>query len=75
VLLIGIAAFGVPALSVAALLLALAGLTAAWLVAYIAHTLISPDGATFFHVVPAWRYLREEQKERDQRYREVSRHE
>lgn len=68
VLLIGITAFGVPALSVAALLLALAGFTAAWLAAYIAHTLISPDGTAFFHTILAWRYLRSEQKERHARY-------
>lgn len=75
VLLIGIAGFGVPVLSVAALLLALAGFTVAWLIAYIAHTLISPDGTMFAHTVLAWRFLREEQKERHRRYREVSRHE
>lgn len=75
VLLIGITAFGVPVLSVAALLLALAGFTVAWLIAYIAHTLISPDGTMFAHTLFAWRYLREEQKERIRRYREVGRHE
>jgi hypothetical protein len=68
VLLIGIAAFGVPVLSVAALLLALGGFTMAWLAAYVIHTLISPDGATFAHVVMAWGYLRREQRERHQRY-------
>lgn len=71
VLLIGITAFGVPALSVAALLLALAGFTAAWLVAYIAHTLISPDGATFAHVVLMWGYLQREQGERHKRYKSL----
>lgn len=72
VLLIGIIAFGVPALSVAALLLALAGFTAAWLIAYIAHTVVSPDGTMFAHTILAWRYLRAEQQERHRRYREVS---
>ncbi len=75
VLLIGITAFGVPVLSVAALLLALGGFTLAWLIAYLAHVIISPDGATFFHVVFAWRLLHEEARERRQRYREVGRHE
>lgn len=72
VLLSGITAFGVPALSVAALLLALAGFTAAWLAAYIAHTLISPDGTAFFHTILAWKYLRAEQRERHRRYKELS---
>jgi hypothetical protein len=75
VLLIGIVAFGVPVLSVAALLLAFGGFCAAWLVAYLAHILISPDGALFAHVILTWQYLREEQRERHQRYREVSRRE
>lgn len=75
VLLIGITAFGVPVLSVAALLLALAGFTVAWLAAYIVHTLVSPDGAAFAHVVMMWGYLRREQVERHRRYREVRHHE
>lgn len=68
VLLIGITAFGVPVLSVAALLLALAGFTATWLVAYIVHTLVSPDGAMFAHVILTWAYLNKEAKERRKRY-------
>lgn len=70
-MLIGIAAFGVPALSVAALLLALAGFAAVWLAAYIAHVLISPDGALFAHTVMMWSYLRREQRERFRRYRSL----
>jgi hypothetical protein len=69
VLLIGISAFGVPLLSVAALLLALGGFSLVWLIAYVAHTLISPDGALFVHVLMGWGYLRREQTERIRRYR------
>ncbi len=68
VLLIGISAFGVPLLSVGALLLALGGFAGVWLVAYIAHTLISTDGALVIHTVMAWGYLKHEQKERFKRY-------
>lgn len=68
VLLIGIAAFGIPLLSVAALLLALGGFSLVWLVAYVAHVLISADGALFVHVLMGWGYLRREQKERFKRY-------
>jgi heme exporter protein D len=68
VLLIGISAFGVPLLSVGALLLALGGFAAVWLVAYIAHTLISTDGALVIHTVMAWGYLNQEAKERRKRY-------
>jgi hypothetical protein len=70
--LVGILGWQVPIASLATLLLALGGFALVWLAAYIAHTLISPDGATFFHVLLAWRFLRAEQKERIRRYREVS---
>lgn len=73
VVLLGVSAFGVPFLSVAALLLALGGFTGAWLVAYVAHTMISPDGTLFVHTMMAWGYLRVEQRERIHRYREVTR--
>lgn len=68
VLLIGIIAFGVPLLSVPALLLALGGFTAAWLVAYALHVFVSADGALFAHVLLTWAYLRREQRERIKRY-------
>jgi hypothetical protein len=68
VLLIGISAFGVPVLSVAALLLALGGFSLTWLIAYIAHVFVSPDGALVIHVLMAWGHLRAEQRERHRRY-------
>ena len=68
VLLIGIVAFGVPLLSVAALLLALGGFSLVWLVAYVAHVFVSADGALFVHVLMGWGYLRREQTERFRRY-------
>lgn len=68
VVLIAILAYGVPVLSVAALLIALGGFTLAWLIAYLAHTFISPDGALFIHVIFAWRLLFMEAKERRKRY-------
>lgn len=71
--LIGISAFSVPILSVGALLLVLAGFAATWLVAYVGHLFISPDGALFLHVLLTWRYLGREQKERIKRYKGVRR--
>lgn len=68
VLLIGISAFGVPVLSVAALLLALGGFALTWLIAYIAHVFVSADGALVIHVLSGWAYLRREQKSRLERY-------
>jgi len=68
VLLIGIIGFGVPVLSVLALLLALGGFTLAWLCAYIVHTMVSVEGSLLVHVLSVWAYLRAEQKERFRRY-------
>lgn len=68
VLLIAISAFSVPVLSVAALLVALAGFTAAWTIAYLAHTFISMEGALFLHVAMQWRLLLLEARERRKRY-------
>lgn len=68
VLLIGIIAFGVPILSVTALLLALAGFALTWLVAYALHVWVSPDGALFLHVLLMWRLLFLESRERRRRY-------
>ncbi len=59
----------VPIASLATLLLALGGFSLVWLIAYVAYTLISPDGTMFAHTLLAWRYLRAEQKERHKRYR------
>ena len=73
VALVGVSAFGVPVLSVGALLLALGGFALVWLAAFVVNTLISPDGALFAHVVLTWRYLRAEQKERHNRYRRMNR--
>jgi hypothetical protein len=71
--LVGIIGWSVPIASLVTLLLALAGFALVWLLAFIAHLLISPDGATFFHVLLAWRFLRAEQAERHRRYREMNR--
>ncbi len=68
--LVGMLGWQVPFASLATLLLALGGFSLVWLIAYVAYTLISPDGTMFAHTVLAWRYLRAEQKERFKRYRE-----
>jgi hypothetical protein len=67
--LVDIVGWQVPVASLVTLLLALGGFSLVWLVAYIAYLVVSPDGATFFHVVLAWNYLRREQRERHKRYR------
>jgi hypothetical protein len=68
VLLIAVTAFGVPVLSVMALLLALGGFAGTWLAALIAYQMISVEGALFYHVVMTWRLLFLESRERRKRY-------
>jgi hypothetical protein len=74
VALVAIVGWSVPIASLATLLAALGGFAGTWLVAYIAHVLISPDGALFAHTVLMWRYLRREQAERHRRYRKAVEH-
>jgi hypothetical protein len=70
---VGVIGWQVPIASLITLLLALGGFAAVWLIAYVAHTIISPDGTMFFHTILAWGFLRAEQKERHKRYKELSR--
>jgi hypothetical protein len=66
--LVAIIGWQVPIASLVTLLLALGGFAVVWLVAYLGHVVISPDGATFFNVILAWGYLKREQKARLKRY-------
>ncbi|MCC6457839.1 MAG: hypothetical protein IT328_22980 [Caldilineaceae bacterium] len=71
--LVGILGWQVPIASLITLLLALGGFALVWLIAYLGHVFISPDGTMFLHTILAWGYLRREQRERFKRYREVKR--
>lgn len=71
VALVAVIGWQVPIASLITLLLALAGFAGVWLAAYIAHQLISPDGALFMSVFWTWRFLRAEQKERHERLRRM----
>jgi len=66
--LVGVLGWQVPIASLITLVLALAGFALVWLVAYVAHVFVSPDGALVLHTVMGWGYLRREQKERLKRY-------
>lgn len=71
--LIGIIGWKIPIASLVTLLLALGGFTVVWLAAYLAHVMVSPDGALTIHVVMTWRLLFMEARERRKRYRDASR--
>ena len=61
---VAVAAWGVPLLSVAALAWFGGLFAGTWLVAYLAHVLISAEGAAWWHVVQGWRWLGREQQHR-----------
>lgn len=57
-----------PLLSFAALLWFFSGFAIVWLVAYLGHLLISPDGSTWLHTVMLWRVVQREQRFRHERF-------
>lgn len=69
-LIVAIAGYGVPVLSITALAVFWLAFLAWWLVGWAIHHLISPDGAALIHALLGWRYLYREQAERHRRYRQ-----
>lgn len=70
---IAVAAWGVPWLSVPALAWFGSLFAATWLIAYIVHVLISPEGSAWLHVMRGWRWLDREQAHRHELERRVNR--
>lgn len=64
---------GAPLLSLGLLAWFVGGYFAVWLVSYAMHVFVSAEGTELFRAVGEYRLLREEQKERHRRYREISR--
>ena len=64
----GVTLAGVPFLSWAALQTFLLFFCVTWIVGYVLHTFVSPDGATWLHVFSTWRMVSREQKFRHDRY-------
>ncbi len=64
----GVALFAVPALSFAILTWFLTAFCLTWIVGYVAHLLLSPDGALFANTWFLWRTVQREQKHRHDRY-------
>jgi membrane protein YdbS with pleckstrin-like domain len=60
--------FSVPLLSFGALLWLFTGFAATWLIAYVSHLFISPDGSTWWHTLMLWRIVEREQKFRHDRF-------
>lgn len=60
--------FSVPLLSFAALLWLFSGFAVTWLIAYVSHLFISPDGSTWWHTIMLWRIVEREQRFRHERF-------
>lgn len=61
--------YAVPIFSLAALLVYFGTFAATWLLGYIVHTMVSPDGVALLHVLFAWRYVNAERRARERTYR------
>ena len=73
-LVVAIVGYSVPFLSLGALAVFWLAFLGWWLIGWAIHHIASPDGIALVQALLSYRYLREEQKERIRRYREV-RHE
>jgi len=62
--------WAMPILSVAALLVYFATFAGVWLLGYIVHTVVSPDGVALVHTLLAWRYVNAERRARERAWRE-----
>lgn len=69
-LIVGIAGWSVPVLSVAALTIFWLAFLAWWLLGWLVHHAVSPDGVALIHALLGWRLLYREQAERHKRYRQ-----
>jgi hypothetical protein len=61
---VAVAAWGVPLVSVAALLWFGSLFALTWLIAYVLHVFVSAEGAAWTHVRNGWRWLDKEQSHR-----------
>lgn len=64
----GVGLFSVPILSFGALLWFFTWFGLVWLVAWLAHVFVSPDGSTWLHTLMLWRVVQREQRFRHERF-------
>jgi len=72
-LIIAIVGYSVPVISIGALAVFWLAFLAWWLIGWAIHHIASPDGIALVQALLMYRYVRREQAERHQRYREVNR--
>lgn len=69
-LIVAVAGWSVPALSLVGLLIFWAAFLAWWVLGWLIHNIVSPDGIALVHTLLGWSYLKREQRERHRRYRQ-----
>lgn len=69
-LIVAIAGYSVPVVSIGALAIFWLAFLAWWLLGWAIHHIVSPDGVTLIHALLGWRYLAREQKARLERYKQ-----
>lgn len=69
-LIIAVVGWSVPAMSLIGLLIFWAAFLAWWVLGWLIHNVMSPDGIALIHTLLGWAYLRRDQRERHKRYRQ-----
>jgi len=67
--LLAVVGWAVPLFSLGALLVYFATWAGTWLLGYIVHTIVSPDGVALVHTILGWRYVERERRARERSYR------
>lgn len=74
-LIVAVVGYSVPVISIGALAVFWLAFLGWWLIGWAIHHVASPDGIALVQALLMYRYVRREQAERHQRYREARRHE
>jgi hypothetical protein len=74
-LVVAVVGYSVPVISIGALAVFWLAFLTWWLIGWAIHHVASPDGIALVQALLMYRYVRREQAERHQRYREARRHE
>lgn len=69
-LIIAVVGWSIPAVSLVGLLIFWAAFLAWWILGWLIHNVMSPDGIALIHTLLGWAYLKREQKERHKRYKQ-----
>lgn len=69
-LVLAVVGWSIPAMSLIGLAVFWVAFLFWWLMAWVIHNVVSPDGIALIHTLMGWAYLRRDQRERHKRYRQ-----